>query len=241
MLERKIQWLLKEKYANNPTEDFKRDIERLRKGEPADYVIGFVEFLGCKIDLSEKPLIPRPETEYWAGEAIKDLKSPGLRILDIFSGSGCIGIAALKHIKDSKADFGDKDERFIRQIKINLKINNIPGSRYKVIQSDIFKNIRNKYDCIFSNPPYIPSSRRHRIQESVLKFEPGAALFGGKDGLLYIRKFLKDARRFLKKNGVIYMEFDSMQKKEIEKMLKRDYQFYKDQFKRWRYLRVAKN
>jgi release factor glutamine methyltransferase len=248
---KEISWLLKEKYHHKPTEKFYKDVKRLKAGEPIDYVIGFKEFLNCKIDLSKKPLIPRSETEFWVQEAIKEIKtSPStssgqnLRILDIFSGSGCIGIAILKKHKDLVCDMSDKDKKFVEQIKINCELNKINPKRYKIIQSDAFKKIRGKYDYIFANPPYIPIKKIYSIQKSVLKYEPKIALFGGSDGLYYIKNFLSNAKKHLNSDGKIFMEFDPPQKKAIERIiLKNEYknfEFKKDQYGRWRWAVVFK-
>ncbi len=251
-MQKEIEWLLKEKYNNKPNKKFYKDVERLSAGEPVDYVIGFTEFLGCKIDLSKKPLIPRPETEYWAGFEINNIltflrisesfKNRKIKFLDIFSGSGCIGVAILKNIKDSKCVFADKDEKALEQIKINLKLNNIQADRYKIIKSDVFSNVNRKYDYIFANPPYIAKSKINKIQKSVLKFEPKTALLGGKDGLFYIKKFLRDAKDHLNKTGEILMEFDCTQKKEIERLLGlygyENWQFFRDQYNRWRWVKI---
>lgn len=241
------KWLLEEKYNGKETLAYFKDLERIKKGEPLDYVIGFRKFLNCHIDLSLKPLIPREETEYWVEKAIVEIKNKYnqrlLKILDIFSGSGCIGIALLKHFDNSKVTFAEKNSKSIKQIKINLEINKIPKNRYKVIQSDIFSHIKGKFNLIFANPPYLATRKKYKIQKSVLKYEPKEALFGGSDGLYYIRRFLKKARLYLKQNGVIFMEFDTPQKKEIEKLLKKfkyqNYYFYKDQYRRFRYLKIV--
>jgi release factor glutamine methyltransferase len=252
-------WLLKEKYNGKQSKEFKKDIKRLEKGEPVDYVIGFKEFLGCRIDLSKKLLIPRPETEFWASVAIDEIKKkvfglksrtwqPGLpeqkfenlKCLDIFAGSGCVGVAVLANVDGVSCDFADKERNAIAQIKINLKKNLIDEERFVVRQSDIFKKIKNKYDYIFANPPYIPTTRKNKVEKSVIKYEPKKALFGGRDGLTFIKKFLKDAKKYLNKEGEIFMEFDYIQKPKIEKLIKnnkyKESIFYKDQYGKWRWV-----
>ena len=240
-IKKEIVWLLKEKYFNKPSKKFDKDVERLKKGEPVDYVIGFTEFLGCKIDLSKKPLIPRSETEFWLEEELKNIKTG--KALDIFAGSGCIGVALLKNKPDILCDISEKDKKLVEQIKINCKLNNIDKKRYRVIQSDIFKNVNLKYDFIFANPPYIATTRKNKIQKSVLKYEPRQALFGGKDGLALINKFLKDAKKYLNDGGKIFMEFDYVQKKQIEKILKKykynNWEFKKDQYGKWRWVAIS--
>lgn len=236
-----IAWLLKEKYGGELTNKAKKDIEKIKAGEPVDYLIGFKYFLDCKIDLSKRPLIPRPETEFWTKLAINEIKKSkkNIKVLDIFSGSGCVGVAILRHCNNLLCDISEKDENLIKQIKKNLKINKINKKRYRVIKSDIFENIKNKYDFILANPPYISTKNKNKVLQSTLKFEPGMALFGGGDGLYYINKFLRQAKNYLLENGTIYMEFDSPQKSSIEKLLKKykysKWQFYKDQFgkERW--------
>jgi release factor glutamine methyltransferase len=239
-MQKEIRWILKEKYKGKETKQFLVDVKRLEAGEPVDYIIGFKEFLGCKIDLSKKPLIPRPETEFWVEQEIKKIKEG--RVLDIFSGSGCVGVAILKYRKSLLCDISDVDKNAINQIKINLKINKINKERFKIIQSDIFSKIRNKYDFIFANPPYIPTINKNKIQKSVLKYEPKNALFGGKDGMFFINKFLKGVKEHLNDGGTIFMEFDSPQKKQIEKLLKKykykKWDFNKDQYGKWRWVRA---
>ncbi|MBI1971556.1 MAG: peptide chain release factor N(5)-glutamine methyltransferase [Candidatus Wildermuthbacteria bacterium] len=229
-----------------------------RKTEPPiEYVEGFTEFLGCKIDLSKRPFIPRPETEYWVGKAIQEIRShcAFIRCLDLFAGSGCIGIAVLKHVPDARVVFAEKEKKFIQQIKKNLALNKIPSGRYRLVQparrspersrggeggSDLFSNIPGRYDFILANPPYLATKRKRFIQRSVLDWEPHGALFAGPDGLLYIRKFLRGAGNHLNPNGKIYMEFDSWQKPKITKIVRsfnfRHVEFFKDQYGKWRYI-----
>jgi release factor glutamine methyltransferase len=275
--QKEIRWLIEEKYGGNSPAggvEAEKDIARLEKGEHIDYVMGWVDFAGCRIDLSKRPLIPRPETEYWIEKVIEELRrqkssrnqapysslrssprpnpmisrapSPSLsrrpRVLDVFAGSGCIGIAVLKHVPLAKVDFAEKEKKLFKQIQINAKLNGIDVKRYRVLQSDIFSNIKAKYDYIFANPPYVAEVRKAKVQKSVLDQEPHSAIFGGKDGLYYIRKFLKEARVHLNPNGKMYMEFDSLQKQAIAKLLKQlgytRFDFFKDQYDKWRYARI---
>ncbi|MEK9134832.1 MAG: HemK family protein methyltransferase [Patescibacteria group bacterium] len=202
-----------------------------------------MKFLNCQIDLREKVLIPRIETEFWVEKALKRLsfqkEAKPLKALDIFAGSGCIGVAVLKNIKNSRVDFVDIYEGAIKQIKINLKLNRISPKRYKIYKSDLFEKIRRKkYDVIFANPPYIATERINEVQLSVLEKEPHIALFSGEKGLDIIKIFLREAKD---KSNMIFMEFDPLQKEDIKKMLEKfgykKYQFFKDQFKKYRYLK----
>lgn len=208
-------------------------------------------FLNCEVDLSKKVFEPRIETEFWVGKALDELthcshtgiKNYELRLLDIFAGSGCIGIAILKNINNSRVDFADISKEAIKQIKINLKLNKIPQKRYSVLRSNLFEKLwSKKYDVILANPPYVALDRIKEVQKEVLQKEPVAALFAGKDGMFWIEKFLKEAKKHLNKNGIVYMEFDPFQKDKIEKILKKEEfkcSFRKDQFKKYRWLKAG--
>jgi len=204
-----------------------------------------IKFLNCKIDLSKKVFRPRIETEYWVVKALKDIrmfKCSNVRVLDIFAGSGCIGITVLKSIKNSEVDFVDVSKKAIEQIEINLKLNGIEKGRYKIFQSNLFEKLRGKrYNFIFANPPYVALDRIGEVQKEVLKNEPSQSLFAGRDGMFWIRKFLLGVKKHLEKGGKIFMEFDPKQKVEIEKILKKKklkFQFKKDQFKKFRWLKI---
>ncbi len=263
---KETEWLLREKYGGQKTPEFFEGVKCLESGEPIDYLIGFFEFLGCKIDLSSRPLIPRTETEWWVEKAVVDVLLPSsegrpggvkettpslrqladsplkrwrsLRILDIFSGSGCIGIALLKHLLTATVDFGEKEPAFVAQIEKNLALNNIDHKRARVFTSDVFKNISpKKYNFIFANPPYISRAKIEAVQKSVLNYEPDGALFAEDDGLFYIKKLLAEAPQFLAHGGKLFIEFDSWQKEEIKKLSAFSpfrTEFWKDQFDRWR-------
>jgi release factor glutamine methyltransferase len=207
------------------------------------------KFLNCKIDLSKEVFIPRVETEFWVKKAIKSIRATSneqrtIKVLDIFAGSGCIGISVLKNIRNSYVDFVDIDKKAIEQIKINLRLNKISPKRYRVIRSNIFEKVKGEYDFIFANPPYVAKERLGEVQESVKKFEPKISWYGGRGGLKYIKKFLKEAKNHLRENGIIFMEIDPLQREEVEKILKNEgykkFKFYKDQFKKIRWVKILK-
>ncbi|HQB18781.1 MAG TPA: HemK/PrmC family methyltransferase [Candidatus Pacearchaeota archaeon] len=200
---------------------------------PEEYKRGFKDFLGIKIDLSKRPLIPRPETEYWVQWFIKQDHKEKMKCLDLFSGSGCVGVAVLKNIQDSICHFGEIDDAFLEQIKINCS--DIDSNRYKIIKTDIFSNINEKYDYILANPPYVAKNRISEVGEDVIEYEPHIALFSGEDGMKAINKFIAEVKNYLNDGGYAIMEFDPQQKGEIK-----EGEFYKDQFGEYRFVIIRK-
>lgn len=204
-----------------------------------------MKILNCQIKIKKGIFKPREETIFWVKRVIKKLKKKKkkLRILDIFSGSGWIGIACLKNLKNCFVDFVDIDKKAIEQIKINLKLNKIPPRRYFIFQSDMFEKVKKKkYDTILANPPYVAKERLWQVQKSVIKTEPKNSWYGGEKGMFYIKKFLKEAKKHLEPGGEIVMECDPLQKKEIEELIEKEgynnFQFYPDQFGKTRWVKI---
>ncbi|HEY9585027.1 MAG TPA: HemK/PrmC family methyltransferase [Candidatus Paceibacterota bacterium] len=263
-------WLLQEKYHGVETPGYFADLKRIEGGEPLAYVIGWVDFLGCRINLSPRlphrrgqvrPLIPRPETEFWVERAISQIQTnyhvltdrlihgssrkdthAQKRILDMFAGSGCMGIALLKHLPHVAVDFGEKNSVLCKQIEENIALNNIDSARTHVIQTDIFSGITGSYDFIFANPPYIDPIKKDTVQVSVLTHEPHDALFADDSGLCFIKKLLTEGGAHLKQKGVMYVEFGEDQKDHVAKLARDEgwkCEFYKDQFGVWRVARLT--
>ncbi len=251
MTRQEVWWLLREKHGGVQSADFFSDCKRLAEGEPIDYVIGWCEFLGCRIDLSERPLVPRPETEWWVEKIVQSAKCKAqsnerrhLRVLDLFSGSGCIGIVVLKHLPHARVDFADIESSCLAQIRKNAELNCVAPERYRVLRSDVFSAIIGRYDMIFANPPYVAEhTASERLAPSVREFEPHRALFAGVDGLDYIRVVLRNASRFLAPRGFLAMEFDDTQADEVVGLLKRSGLYgsiHCDQYGRARYLLASR-
>lgn len=221
------QWLLKEKYNGEKSLDFFADCKSLALGEPLGYLIGYVPFLNCKIWLDSRPLIPRPETEFWTEKAIEEIRrqpnlkpdlgfdSGPLRIMDVCSGSGCVGIAIAKATPDSLVDFAELEQKHLETIQKNILENKILNERVAIKQSNLFSSFEEeKYDFIFSNPPYI-DTENSRADESVVDFEPHVALFGGRGGTEVISQLIAAAPNHLKPSGQLWIEHEPEQSAEI--------------------------
>lgn len=204
---------------------------------------GKVTFNRAEIIVESGVFHPRKETEFWVKEAIKTVMKRVDKplILDIFAGTGCIGISILKKVNNASLHFVEVSETAIENIKKNLKLNSIDKKRYKIIRSDMFKNLKKGaiYDFIFANPPYIAQLRKHEVDKEVLNSDPALSLFAGEEGMQYIERLVRQAKDFLKQQGVIFMELDSRQEKKIKKAFEANgfsVEFHKDQFNKLRWL-----
>lgn len=201
-----------DKYNGDTSVDLSVDLARLESGEPLAYVIGWIPFLGLRIELDSRPLIPRPETEWWVEQCIaevrpRDTKEHPLRILDLCAGSGAVGLSLLKALPFAHVSFAELVPAHVQQIERNLLVNNLDASRATIKTSDLYSAFPNEqWDLILCNPPYIPSTRT--LETSVSEFEPSEALFAGLDGLDLIRKISAEVPGHLSSPGEIWMECD---------------------------------
>jgi HemK-like putative methylase len=219
---RDIEWLLDEKYGGEKSEAFFADCKRLALGEPLGFLIGHVPFLDTTIYLDSKPLIPRPETEFWTEKVIADIKTnfpiqhedskgaAGLRILDLCAGSGCIGIAIAKAVPDAIVDFSEIDEQHLPTISRNLEKNEINTGHTHLYHSNLFEAFSGTYQYIVSNPPYIDMDLE-RTDENVLEHEPYIALSGGLAGLEVIQKIIEESPKHLERYGQLWLEHEPEQ------------------------------
>ncbi len=235
--EDKVARLRKEKYGGKETPELLEDIRKMTEGESLEYLLGGVEFAGAKIDLSFRPMIPRPETERWVKDAIEDIKATRreyvLRCLDLFSGSGCVGLAVLKNLPESTMDFIELDPKLKEQIEISIAKNNIKKLRTRVLTGDTWQGAQGTYDCIFAVPPYVPQSMKEEVMKELSSEDP-LSFFDKEDGFYYHTEVLKQAKEFLKDGGALYLEFDITQREKIEEMVKECgwaiYSFLKDPY-----------
>ena len=198
--------------------------------EPEAYVIGWQPFLGLKIFLDSRPLIPRPETEWWteqllseqaeeksvvrlglAARSATDFSSAcerPLRFLDLCAGSGAIGCAALARLPNAQVYFGEIDQAHESTILKNIRENNLDKLRADIRVGDLFEPFGDmKFDVIAVNPPYIPTGRS--LPASVADYEPTMALYAGNDGLDVIRRIAVELPQRLAEDGEAWIEVDS--------------------------------
>jgi len=222
--EQEKKWLLDEKYRGVETPEYLKEVKQIDDGMPVAYLIGHVDFLGCRIELGSKPLIPRAETEYWVDLLIKEYKSKysevelrNMKVLDVFSGSGCIGIAIAKHF-GCDVDFAELKAPHIKQIKKNIVLNKIDPEKVHIYQSNVLNSVpQKKYDLIVANPPYVPFSHKNtHVQDSVNKHEDPEAVFAEDDGNELIKKLIIQSKEYLEDNREIWIEFDPSQSKDLE-------------------------
>ncbi len=185
---------------------------------PTQYSTNNTYFYDFDLYVDENVLIPRPETELLCEIAIKEINhkfinNNPVKILDIGTGSGAIAITMAKHIKNSIVTAVDISKPALIIAKKNAKQNNV-DAKIKFIYSNIFSKIKDKYDIIISNPPYVLSSEMDSLPMEV-KYEPAIALDGGNDGLVYYRQILKNAKNYLNDNAMIFLEIHEHKAKEI--------------------------
>jgi release factor glutamine methyltransferase len=228
-------------YRDNPgiSDDMNAQIDALLKRrtgrEPLQYILGYTEFYGLKIKVGPGVLIPRPETELLAEEAITTIANCKLQvagedkdsslifhpssffILDLCTGSGCIALALAKAFPDARVYGTDMSADALGYAGENAELNNIKNITF--LKGDLFKPVKDmQFDMIISNPPYIRKDDMKLLQPEIRDWEPVAALDGGEDGLDYYRKIISGSGDYLKENAFLLIEIGMGQSESIREM-----------------------
>ncbi len=195
---------------------------RLKKQEPIQYILGCTAFYGLTFKVNEHTLIPRPETEELVDWVLSNLhdKDSVLDILDIGTGSGCIAISLAKNIPTARVSGLDISEKALEVAQENAVKNQVLVSFCK---KDILETtaLKNKYDVMVSNPPYVRQLEKKAMNVNVLDYEPGVALFvPNEDPLLFYRKITQLAMVSLQTRGWLYFEINEYLSKEMDVLLK---------------------
>ena len=169
---------------------------------PLQYITGEQEFMGLPFHVNDAVLIPRQDTETLVEEALKLIR-PGMKVLDMCTGSGCILISILKNSVDVEGFGYDISKQAIKIAKENAKLNNVTAT---FEHSDLFDSVTDIFDVIVSNPPYIPTDVIAGLMPEVALYEPFNALDGKEDGLYFYRKILNNSKKYLKPNGKLLFE-----------------------------------
>ena len=199
--------------------NFKKLIKNRSRRMPVAYLTNKKFFWNSEFLVSNKTLIPRPDTELLIENVLSITKFKNkLNILDIGIGSGCILLSVLKEKKDFYGTGIDISKNCLNISKINA-INLNVSSRLKLYKTNVDKFTRGKYDLIVSNPPYINKFKIKYLESDVAKYEPKLALDGGLDGLSEIRKVIRKSSELIKKKGIFVLEIGFDQKNKVIKLL----------------------
>lgn len=240
LLEKKVELLRKEKHKGRETKELLFDVKKLAEGEAFEYLMGEVLFCGAKVDLSMRPMIPRKETEFWVEQAIHSVRGSNeylerhteetagkypYKVLDLFSGSGCVGLAVLKNLPSTCVTFIELDSALKRQIELSCEKNKFAIESYDVASGDVFGEVKGLFDVIFAVPPYVPSQMKDEVMEE-LHAEPSLAFFDKEGGYYFHKKVLENVRHYLASNGTLFLEFDITQRVGIEDLVKKNNFFH---------------
>ena len=218
-----------QQFTNNISEQLSKEKEELyfslidkhiEKNVPLSHLAGFEYFYDRKFKVTKDVLSPRMETEeliYKVIEYIKSINKNNIKILDLCTGSGIIGITLRKELesKSLKVVASDISEEALKVAKENAIMNE---AEVKFIQSDIFENINEKFDIIVSNPPYIAYSDKITMEDNVLNYDPHLALFAEEDGMYFYREIVENSKEYLNKDGMIFFEIGYDQREKILKL-----------------------
>lgn len=182
---------------------------------PLQYITGEQEFMGIPFRVNDAVLIPRQDTETLVEEALKVVR-PGMKVLDMCTGSGCILISILKNIVEVEGYGYDISKQAINVAKENAKLNNVVATFER---SDLFEEVTDIFDVIVSNPPYIPTDVIGGLMPEVALFEPFQALDGKEDGLHFYRRIVEVAFQYLNPNGMLLFEIGHDQGEAVSNLL----------------------
>lgn len=196
--------------------EFETLIRKRAERIPLQYITGEQEFMGILFHVNSSVLIPRQDTETLVEEALKVVR-PGMKVLDLCTGSGCIIISIMKNATGVEGFGYDISKQALLVAKENAKEN---GVSVTFERSDLFDNITETFDVIVSNPPYIKTAEIATLMPEVAQFEPVTALDGMEDGLHFYRKIVEECTEYLNEDGYLIFEIGCDQGQQVADMLR---------------------
>lgn len=192
-------------------------VKKRIKGEPIQKIFKRAYFFGYEFYVNKNVLCPRPETELLVEECLKFAKQQS-RILDLCTGSGAIAISVQKN-SGANCAASDISTKALYVARKNAKA---IGAKVRFLKSNMFENIKSKFDIIVSNPPYIPSKDIEGLDREVKDYDPKISLDGGDDGFDFYRLIAQNAKAHLNSNGKVLLEVGKGQANKVKNMLEKN-------------------
>ena len=222
--------------SRRESEIFMNAVTRRMGHYPVQYITGKQDFMGLTFTVTPDVLIPRQDTEILVEEVLKELND-GSRILDMCTGSGCILLSLLYYSNDCEGVGVDVSEDALKVAKDNagrlildetfdllfktggMGKKHLDEERIEFIESNLFNDVRGKFDIIVSNPPYIRSDVIPTLMEEVRDYEPLIALDGREDGLFFYREIIKKSPEYLNGGGKLFFEIGYDQADQVKQLM----------------------
>lgn len=185
---------------------FRELVKRRRAREPVAYLRGEREFYGRRFAVDARVLIPRPDTEALVDVALQRTRHVSLsaRVLDLCTGSGCVGITLARERPTTRVTLADVSADAVALARENAL--RLGAYNVAVVQSDLFAGVPGPFELVTANPPYIPSAEIPGLSPDIVRFEPRLALDGGEAGLDVTARIVKEAPAHLVRGGVLAVE-----------------------------------
>lgn len=209
----------KNRVPDDKIEAYKNLIEKRKKHIPLQHITGTASFYGYDFKVNENVLIPRQDTECVVEYALKKIEDTDCLIMDMCTGSGCIGITIALKKASAKVLAYDISAAALEVAKENAK--KLEAYNIEFLNSDLFVNVSDdrKFDMIVSNPPYIATKEIDKLTEEVKNHDPMLALDGFEDGLFFYRQITKNAVDYLKKDGYLIYEIGFDQGESVKNLM----------------------
>lgn len=205
-----------EDITQDAQKEYEIAVQKRAEHIPLQYIIGEQEFMGLRFKVNSNVLIPRQDTETLVEQVLKIVK-PGMKVLDLCTGSGCVLISVLKNAPELTGMGSDISKTALLVAKENAKLHEVDA---EWVRSDLFDNITETFDVIMANPPYIPTGEILSLMPEVRNFEPENALDGGADGLDFYRKIAGQVKDYLNPGGYVYMEIGYDQGEAVSELMR---------------------
>ena len=196
---------------------YRECIEKRAVHIPLQHITGEQEFMGLSFRVNDQVLIPRQDTETLVEEALK-YAMPGMRVLDLCTGSGCILISLLHFCPGLTGVGSDISAEALKMTRTNGQRLHVED-RAQWLCGDLFEKVTGAFDLIVSNPPYIRSAEIEELQEEVRLYDPRIALDGAEDGLLFYRRIIEESKSYLKNGGRLLFEIGCDQGRDVAELL----------------------